>query len=154
MNVAWGRPYFRSHLPRLRDGRRFPEYLPVDLMASRRLGRRVPVLVDAVRFPSDPETTRLESNDLVVLLQSDVRSNVTTARERLLAPLKGVLEPTSIRHGFVGAGLPKRFATAAGRQGDRPRPARRRVGLQQHPADDAPPELPRATAGASRLSAR
>ena len=114
MTVAWGMPYFRSHLPRLRDGRRFPDYLPIDLQASRRLGRRVPALVDAVRFPSDPETTVLESNDVVVLLRSDVRSNVTAARERLLARLEGVLEPTSIRSGFVGAGLPKRFATAAG----------------------------------------
>ena len=74
----------------------------------------MPALVDAVRFPSDPETTVLESNDVVVLLRSDVRSHVTTARERLLARLKGVLEPTSIRSGFVGAGLPKRLATAAG----------------------------------------
>ena len=114
MTVAWGLPYFRNHLPRLRDGRRFPDYLPVDLQASRRLGRRVPVLVDAVRFASDPETTVLESNDVVVHLRSDVRSHVTTAREQLLARLKGVLEPTSIRSGFVGAGLPKRLATAAG----------------------------------------
>jgi len=114
VTVGWGRPYFSNRLPRLRDGRRFPDYLPIDHIASRRLGRRVPVLVDAVRFPSDPETTLLESNDLVVLLQSDVRSHVTTARERLLARLEGVLEPTSIRSGFVGAGLPKRFATAAG----------------------------------------
>jgi hypothetical protein len=74
----------------------------------------VPVLTDAVRFPSDPETTHLESNDVVVLLRSDVRSHVTTARARLLARLQGVLQPTSIRAGFVGAGLPKRFATAAG----------------------------------------
>lgn len=114
VTVAWGLPYFRTHLPRLRDGRRFPDYLPVDLQASRRLGRRVPVLVDAVRFPSDPPTTVLERNDVVVLLRSDVRSHVTTARERLIARLQGVLEPTSIRAGFVGAGLPKRFATAAG----------------------------------------
>ena len=114
VTVAWGLPYFRSHVPRLRDGRRFPDYLPVDLQASRRLGRRVPVLVDAVRFPSDPETTVLESNDVVVLLRSDVRSHVTAARERLLDRLKGVLQPTSVRAGFVGAGLPKRFATAAG----------------------------------------
>ena len=114
VTVAWGLPYFRNHLPRLRDGRRFPDYLPIDLQASRRLGRRVPVLVDTVRFASDPETTVLESNDVVVLLRSDVRSHVTTARERLLARLKGVLQPTSIRSGFVGAGLPKRLATAAG----------------------------------------
>ncbi|HZS24212.1 MAG TPA: hypothetical protein VFA30_04420 [Gaiellaceae bacterium] len=112
--VAWGLPYFRRHLPRLKDGRRFPDYLPVDRQASRRLGRKVPALLDAVRFPSDPVTTVLESNDVVVLLRSDVRSHVTTARERLLERLKGVLQPTSIRSGFVGAGLPKRFATAAG----------------------------------------
>ena len=114
VTVAWGLPYFRNHLPRLKDGRRFPDYLPIDHEASRRLGRRVPVLVDAVRFASDPETTVLESNDVVVLLRSDVRSNVTRAREQLLARLKGVLQPTSIRSGFVGAGLPKRLATAAG----------------------------------------
>ena len=114
VTVAWGLPYFRNHLPRLKDGRRFPDYLPIDLQASRRVGRKVPVLVDAVRFPSDADTTVLESNDVVVLLRSDVRSHVTTARERLLARLRGVLEPTSIRSGFVGAGLPKRFATAAG----------------------------------------
>jgi hypothetical protein len=98
----------------LADGRRFPDYLPVDLQASHRVGHRLPVLVDTVRFASDPETTVLERNDVVVLLRSDVRSHVTSARERLIARLKGVLEPTSIRAGFVGAGLPKRFATAAG----------------------------------------
>ena len=112
--VAWGMPYFRDHLPRLRDGRRFPDYLPVDLEASRRLGRRVAVLVDAVRFPSDPTTAILEHNDVAVILRSDVRANVTKARERLLGKLEGVLRPTSIRSGFVGAGLPKRLATAAG----------------------------------------
>ena len=114
VTVGWGLPYFRNHLPRLRDGRRFPDYLPVDFPSSRRLRRRVPALLGAVRFPSDPDTTVLESNDVVVLLRSDVRSHVTTARERLLARLKGVLEPTSVRSGFVGVGLPKRLATAAG----------------------------------------
>jgi hypothetical protein len=114
VTVGWGMPYFREHLPRLRDGRRFPHYLPVDLQASRRLGRRVPALADAIRFPSDPPTTVLERNDVAVVLRGDVRSHVTTARQRLLAQLHGVLEPTSIRSGFVGAGLPKRLATAAG----------------------------------------
>jgi hypothetical protein len=107
-------PYFRNHLPRLRDGRRFPDYLPIDHEVSRRLGRRVPAVVDTVRFASDPETTVLEGNDVVVLLRSDVRSHVMKARQQLLARLKGVLEPTSIRSGFVGSGLPKRLATAAG----------------------------------------
>jgi len=114
VTVGWGLPYFRRYLPRLRDGRRFPAYLPVDYQASRNHGRRVPVLADAVTFPSDPDGTVLENNDVVVMLRSDVRSHVTTARERLLARMKGVLEPTSIRAGFVGGGLPKRLATAAG----------------------------------------
>jgi hypothetical protein len=114
VTVGWGLPYFRNHLRRLKDGRRFPDFLPVDLQSSRRLGRRVPALVGAVRFPSDPETTVLEGNDVVVLLKSDVRSHVTTARERLVARTKGFLEPTSIRSGFIGFGLAKRLATAAG----------------------------------------
>jgi hypothetical protein len=114
VTVAWGLPYFRNHLPRLEDGTRFPDYLPVDLEASRRLGRRVPALVDAVRFASDSGATILESNDVAVLLRSDHRLHVATAREQLLTRLKGVLEPTSIRSGFVGAGLPKKLATAAG----------------------------------------
>src|SRR6185436_11092414 len=114
VTVGWGLPYFRNHLPRLKDGRRFPDYLPIDREASRRLGYQVPALVGAVRFPSDPESTVLESNDVVVLLRSDVRTRVTSARERLLAQLKDVLQPTSIRRGFVGAGLPKRLATSAG----------------------------------------
>ncbi len=128
VTVGWGLPYFRNHLPRLKDGRRFPDYLPIDRETSRRLRYRVPVLVGAVRFPSDPETTVLESNDVVVLLRSDVRSNVTSARERLLARLKDVLQPTSIRSGFVGAGLPKRLATAAGIPGaDEATPNARRL---------------------------
>jgi hypothetical protein len=114
VTVAWGLPYFRDRLPRLRDGRRFPDYLPADVQASRRLGRRVSAIVETVRFPSDPPSTVLERNDVVVLLRSDVRSHVTTARKQLLARMQGVLEPTSIRSGFVGAGLPKRLATAAG----------------------------------------
>ena len=70
VTVTWGLPYFRNHLPRLKDGRRFPDYLPVDLQASRRLGRRVPAIVDTVRFASDPGATVLESNDVVVVLPS------------------------------------------------------------------------------------
>ena len=39
-------------------------------------------------------------------------------------------------------------------KGTGPPPARRRAGVQQHPPHDAPPELPRAAAGAPLLSAR
>jgi len=44
-------PYFRERLPRLKDGRRFPHYLPVDLQESHRLGRRVPALADRHSVP-------------------------------------------------------------------------------------------------------
>jgi hypothetical protein len=114
--VAWGLPYFRNHLPRLRDGRRFPDYLPIDHQASHRLGRRVPVLVDAVRFPSDSEATVLESNDVVVLLRSDVRSNVTTAREGYSHAWRA----SSSRRAFAAASSAPGFPN-----GSRPRPGSR-----------------------------
>ena len=57
VTVAWGLPYFRRLVP---DAMR--RYLPYD----RRAGR--PVIFDAHRFPSDPTNTRLESNDVEVLV--------------------------------------------------------------------------------------
>ena len=113
VTVGWGLPYFRASAAAARRTA-FPCLPAGRLPGVAPLGRRVPVLVDAMRFPSDPDATVLEHNDVVVMLRSDVRSNVTTARERLVARLRGVLEPTSIRAGFVGGGLPKRLATAAG----------------------------------------
>ena len=65
--VAWGVPYFRSHLTRLRDGRRFPRYLPVDLEASRRVDRRVPALVDAYGERYDVGTALVQRADFNTL---------------------------------------------------------------------------------------
>jgi hypothetical protein len=118
--VAWGLPYFRDHAPRLRDGRRFPDYLPRDLAASRAAGRPVAAVLDAVRFPSDPAGLLLEDNDLVLLLRSDVQSHVREGSQRLVRALGGAIEVTSIRRGFVGRGwdggrsLTKQLAVAAG----------------------------------------
>jgi len=118
--VGWGRSYFRDFLPRLRDGRRFPRYLPVDLQASKRDGERREAVLDAVRFPSDPESTRLEQNHVCILFRSDSLEHVAAGARAVFDSLDGVFAITSIRKGFVGGGeaggrsLPKQLALRAG----------------------------------------
>jgi hypothetical protein len=113
VTVAWGVPYFRRFVPDLAD-----RELPADLRASRAMGRRVAALTDAIRFPSDPEDTVLEQNDVAVLLRADDREQVEDGAARLLE--LEILRPTSVRKGFAGGGfeggrsLPKRMALAAG----------------------------------------
>ncbi|MGZ4292479.1 MAG: DUF7405 family protein, partial [Gaiellaceae bacterium] len=107
VTVAWGLPYFRRLVP---DQMR--RLLPRD----RRAGKAV--LIDARRFPSDPPDTRLEANDVAVLLRSDARDHILDAEQRLRD--SELLHLTSIRRGFAGGGfdggrsLPKRMALAAG----------------------------------------
>jgi len=106
VTVAWGLPYFHRLVPAA--ARRL---LPYDRRA------RKPVLFDAERFPSDPADTRLEHNDVVVLLRSDVRAHIDDAVARIRGAK--VFSVTSIRRGFAGGGfdggrsLPKKMATAA-----------------------------------------
>ena len=107
VTVAWGLPYFRRLVP---DAAR--RYLPHDMRADK------PVIFDAHRFPSDPTDTRLESNDVVILLRADTRDHIEDAAKRLRDTK--LFELTSIRRGFAGGGfdgqqsLPKRLAVAAG----------------------------------------
>ena len=107
VTVAWGLPYFRRLVP---DATR--RYLPHDVRADK------PVIFDAHRFPSDPTETRLESNDVAILLRADTRDHIEDAAKRLHDTK--LFELTSIRRGFVGGGfdgeqsLPKRLAVAAG----------------------------------------
>jgi hypothetical protein len=108
VTVAWGLPYFEK-----RVAAQARAHLPLD----RRAGR--PVLLPTRRFPSDPNDTRLEQNDVAVLLRSDDRSHIDEARKAIFDDL-GVFRVTSIRRGFAGGGfagkqsLPKRMAMAAG----------------------------------------
>jgi hypothetical protein len=117
ITVAWGLPYFRRRVPKLAA-----RYLPVDRRASKERGREVRTLVDAVRFPSDPAATILESNEAAVLIRSDRLDQVEEASKALFRDLD-VFRPTSVRRGFVGGGfgggpgLPKQLATAAGVRG-------------------------------------
>jgi hypothetical protein len=113
LTVAWGVPYFRRHVPEPAA-----RAIPTDLRASRTQGKRVPALTDAMRFPSDPEETILEKNDVAVLVRGDRRELVNEAAQEVFR--LEFLRPTSIRVGFAGGGfeggqsLPKRMALAAG----------------------------------------
>jgi hypothetical protein len=107
VTVAWGLPYFnrlvasaaRTHLPR-----------------DRRAGK--PALLDARRFPSDPDDTVLESNDVAILIRADDRGHVDDALDRLRS--SGLFHVTSLRRGFAGGAfdggpsLPRQMALAAG----------------------------------------
>jgi hypothetical protein len=108
ITVAWGLPYFRTCVPEAAE-----VHLPLD----RRAGKRA--LIDAIRFPSDPDDTLLEDNDVAFLIRSDSEEHVRTAATEIFDRMKGVLAVTSIRKGFAGQmdggmGLPKEMATAAG----------------------------------------
>ena len=108
VTVGWGLPYFERYVPHQSKA-----HLPHD----RRAGK--PVLLPSRRFPSDPDRTLLERNDVVVLLRSDHREHVDEARKAIFEQLP-FFRVTSIRRGFAGGGfaggqgLPKKMALAAG----------------------------------------
>jgi len=118
VTVAWGLPYFTRYVPGQSDA-----HLPVDLRATAARSEPVRVLEDAIRFPSDPDTTRLEANDLAVVLRSDSLDHIAEGASRLFEQHHDLFRVTSIRKGFVGGGmeggpgLPKQMALAAGLQG-------------------------------------
>jgi len=107
VTVAWGQPYFDAYVPAQAKA-----HLPHDRRAQKS------VLPPTRRFPSDPESTILETNDVAVLLRSDRLEHIDAARNEIFAlPFFTV---TSIRRGFAGGGfeggqsLPKKMAVAAG----------------------------------------
>ena len=102
VTVAWGLPYFERHVPEA-----WRIHAPFDRRA------RKSALLRAVRFPSDPDDTVLEDNEVAILLRSDSRDHVAHAARMLFDDL-GAFDVTSIRRGFVGGGLPKKMAMSAG----------------------------------------
>jgi hypothetical protein len=108
VTVAWGLPYFEE-----RVAAQAKAQLPFDRRAQK------PVLLPTRRFPSDPADTRLERNDVAVLLRGDSRENIDAARKAIFDDLE-LFDVTSIRRGFAGGGfdgkvsLPKKMAMAAG----------------------------------------
>jgi hypothetical protein len=106
VTVAWGLPYFERFVPAA-----WRAHAPFDRRADKA------ALLPTRRFPSDPETTILEENDVAILLRSDGLDHI--AAGSVLDDLD-VFELTSIRKGFAGGGfeggrsLPKQMAIAAG----------------------------------------
>jgi hypothetical protein len=118
MTVGWGLPYFERYVPG-----QAKRHIPVDRRASAARGEQVRVLEDTIRFPSDPGSTRLEANDIAVVLRSDSLEHVAQGSKVLFDDLGDLFRVTSIRKGFVGGGfegepgLPKQMALAAGIEG-------------------------------------
>jgi hypothetical protein len=117
ITVAWGLPYFERFVPGQARA-----HLPLDRRATATRGQAVRVLEDAIRFPSDPTSTRLEANDVVVLLRSDARDHLAKGAQAIFNELD-LFRVTSIRKGFVGGGyeggegLPRKMARAASVEG-------------------------------------
>jgi hypothetical protein len=112
ITVAWGLPYFRNFVPGPSS-----HYLPVDNRASKAAGKTTLAILDAIRFPSDPENVILEENDAVVLLRSDLVENIDEGANALFDEDLDFWKQTSVRAGFVGGegiGLPKQYALDAG----------------------------------------
>jgi hypothetical protein len=115
VTVAWGLPYFRRFVPG-----QARQHIPLDRRATGALGKPVRVVEDAIRFPSDPQETILEENDVAVLLRSDSLDHLKEGSEAIFRDLDGLFGMTSVRRGFAGGGfdggpsLPKQMATAAG----------------------------------------
>ena len=118
VTVAWGLPYFHRYVPG-----QAAVHLPIDRRASETRGSEVRVLEDAIRFPTDPPETRLETNDVAILFRSDSLANIAAGAKAVFDDLGGIFDVTSIRKGFVGGGfdggpgLPRQMAQAAGIDG-------------------------------------
>lgn len=119
--VAWGAPYFSRYLP----GSVVNDHLP---RSTRRGWEGQSALVDAIRFPRDPEDIVLEDNDVCFHFKSDFKHHVDEVLQALFAPgksiINGIPSPevfigdlvtiTSIRRGFAGRGMPRRVGMELG----------------------------------------
>jgi hypothetical protein len=116
--AAYGLPYFQRYIPAALVEAHLPR------MADE---HAAPVLVDAIRFAGDPDFLLLERNEVVFHLRSDAldhlhdvqralfeRSGVLAGQPASAADLADLFHVTSVRTGFVGAGLPRRLAEQAG----------------------------------------
>src|SRR5262245_50396674 len=78
VTVAWGLPYFQTYVADAAE-----VHLPFDRRAKKH------ALIDAIRFPSDPDDTLLEENDVAFLLRSDNEEHVRTAATEIFDRMKG-----------------------------------------------------------------
>lgn len=121
MVIGWGLPYFRAFLPASITSTK----LPVDVALSKQGGTTQYAVLDAVRFPSDPDGVLLEDNHLMFKIRSDSSSIVQSVESALFdnpnsgAYIGDLFDLTSKRVGFLGRGfgttsVGKSLALAAG----------------------------------------
>jgi hypothetical protein len=114
--VGWGLPYFRTFTPGLMN-----TYLP----AIPNTNPKQYAVLDAIRFPSDPDDVVLEGNHVMFKFRSDSQSIIQGAERALFenpnsgAYIGDLFDLTSKRMGFLGRGFnqpsaAKRLAMAAG----------------------------------------
>jgi hypothetical protein len=132
--IAYGLPYFRrlprkvvnAHMPRLRSNTKrwaLEEAVPTstDITAA-----GDPLRASRPRFGGKAFAVRIEDNDVLLSLRSDLVSNLHDVERwlkgsnslngrRVVSPhFAGLLHWTSSRHMFVQVGLPRRLANAQG----------------------------------------
>jgi hypothetical protein len=118
--VGWGLPFFRTFLPASLQAK-----LPVDVALSKQAGATRYAVLDAVQFPSDPDTVRLEDNHVMFKLRSDSPDILRQVESALFddasnkAYVGDLFDITSKRIGFLGRGfgttsIGKQLAVAAG----------------------------------------
>jgi hypothetical protein len=102
--VAWGLPYFSSFVPGPWTAK-----APRDLG----LGGGQLAVLDAIRFPSDPDGVVLEDNHVAFKIRSDSSTIVSSVERQLFDDVGGpayvgdLLQLTSKRIGFAGRGFTK-----------------------------------------------
>ncbi len=107
MVIGWGLPFFRTCLP----ASLWQAKLPVDVAYSQQTGTKQYAVLDAVKFPSDPDSVLLEANEVIFKFRSD-DSNIVAGAERALfddpnsgAYVGDLFDLTSKRMGFLGRGF-------------------------------------------------
>jgi hypothetical protein len=121
MVIGWGLPYFRTFVPDSIASTK----LPVDVGLSKQSGRTEYAVLDAVRFPSDPDGVLLEDNHVMFKIRSDSSDIVRSVESALFdnpnsgAYIGDLFDLTSKRIGFLGRGfgttsVGKTLALAAG----------------------------------------
>jgi hypothetical protein len=130
LQVAWGLPYFWRYIP----DALIAEHMPRSIRPG---SEGQLALIDAVRFPRDPEDLVIEQHDVCFHFKSDFKHHIDEVIRALFFPgestLNGVpvrsvfigdlVTVTSIRRGFAGHGMPRRIGTELGIAGAEKIPA-------------------------------
>jgi hypothetical protein len=120
MVIGWGLPYFRTFVPGIASTK-----LPVDVAFSKQSGTTQYAVLDAIQFPSDPDSVLLEDNHVMFKIRSDSSDILRSVESALFddphsgAYIGDLFDLTSKRIGFLGRGfgttsVGKTLAIAAG----------------------------------------